>query len=125
VAITNNERPVIRGLGNLVVGKYVRGHQAVGNLAFGQVGILQAQHGLQIPESESIGGQLRGIRIYTNRGQSAAAHADLAHALYLRKLLHDDSGSGVVHALRAVFVGGEAKDHDGRVGGIHFAIGGI
>ena len=125
VAIADNERPVVGGFGDLVVGEDIRGHEAVAELAFGEVGILQAEDGLQIRESESVGGELGGIGIHTHRGQRSASDADLAHALNLRKLLHDDGGSRVVHAFGAVFIGGEAEDHDGRVGGIHFAIGGI
>ena len=125
ILITDDDRPVVGRGGDLVVGQDVRGYDAVGNLAFGEVGILQAEHGLQIREGESVACQLRGIGFHADGGQRAASDADLADALYLRKLLHDDGGSDVIHFFGTVLIGGEAEDHDGRVGGIDFAIGGI
>ena len=83
MAIADDERPVVCGLRDLVVGEDVRGDNAVRDLAFGQVGVLQAEHGLQIRESEAVGGQLRGVGVHTHRGQCTAADADLADALNL------------------------------------------
>ena len=37
----------------------------------------------------------------------------------------DDGGGFVVKLVGAVFVGGEAYDHDRGIGGIDFAVGGI
>src|SRR3984885_3380154 len=44
LAISNDQGLVVRGVRDLIVGQDVRGHIAVGNLAFGQVGVLQTQH---------------------------------------------------------------------------------
>ena len=72
---------------DLVVGEDVRGHIAVGDLAFGQIGVLQAQHGLQIRNGQSIAGQLRGVRVHAHGRQRAASDIDLPDALDLRQLL--------------------------------------
>ena len=74
---------------------------------------------------EAVAGELGGIDFDANGGQRAAADVDLADALDLREFLLDDGGGFVVELVGAIFVGGEAEDHDGRVGGIDFAIGGI
>ena len=47
-AITDHQRLVVGRQRDLVVGQDVRGHDAIGDLAFGKVGVLQAQNGLQI-----------------------------------------------------------------------------
>ena len=87
VVITDDERLVVVGVRDLVVGKDVRGHDAVGDLAFGQVGVLQAQHGLQIRQGKSVAGQLGGICVHAHGRQRAASDIDLPHALDLRQLL--------------------------------------
>ena len=110
---------------DLVVGEDVRGHDAIGDLAFGQVGVLQAQHGLQIRKGESIAGQLRGICVHAHGRQRAASDSDLPYALYLRQLLLDDGGGFVIQFVGTVFVRGKAEDHDRRIGGIDLAIGRI
>ena len=82
--ITDDERLVVGGVRDLVVGKDVGGHDAIGDLAFGQVGVLQAQHGLQIRQGKSIAGQLCGIGVHAHGGQRATSDSDLPYALDLR-----------------------------------------
>ena len=102
--ITDDERLVVRGVRDLVVGKDVRGHNAVGDLAFGQVSVLQAQHGLQIRQGKSVAGQLCGICVHTHGRQCATSDRHLPYALYLRQLLLDDGGGFVIHFVGTVFV---------------------
>ena len=123
--ITDDERLVVDGVRDLVVGKDVCGHDAVGDLAFGQVGVLQAQHGLQIRQGKSVAGQLRGICVHTHGRQRAASDIDLPYALDLRQLLLHDGGGFVIQLIGTVFVRCEAEDHDRRIGGIDLAIGRI
>ena len=46
IVIADDQRLVFVGLGDLVVGDDVGGHQLVGNLTASEVGILQAQQSL-------------------------------------------------------------------------------
>ena len=70
VVITDDERLVVLGVRDLVVGEDVRGHIAVSDLAFGQVGVLQAQHRLQIRKGKSVAGQLRRIGVHAHGRQA-------------------------------------------------------
>src|SRR5580700_3049983 len=115
----------IDGVGDLIVGENVGACHPVGDLTFSEVGILQTQDGLDVRHREPIAGKFCGVYFHTHGWQGAAADVDLAYTLNLRKFLLDDGGSFVVHSVRTVFAGGEADDHDGRIGGIYFAIGGI
>ena len=83
----NHERLVVLGVRDLVVGQDIRGLHAVSDLAFGQVGILQTQRGLQIRKGKSIARQLRGVCVHPHGRQRSASDRDLSHALDLRQLL--------------------------------------
>ena len=48
IFVADDDRFVILGVGNLVVGENVGARDAVGDLPFGEIGVLQAQHGLQM-----------------------------------------------------------------------------
>src|SRR5260221_12125087 len=113
------------GVGYLIVGDNVSGGDTVCDLALGEVGVLQAQDGLNVRHGEAVAGELGGIHFDADGWQCAAADVDLADALNLGELLLDDGGSFVVELVWAVFFGGKAQDHDGRVGRIDFAVGGI
>ena len=125
VFIADDQRLVVRGVRDLVVGLDIRSHIAIGDLAFGEIGILQTQNRLDILESKSIAGQLCGIRVHAHRRQRTPSDTDLAYALYLRQLLRDDGGSFVINFIGPVLVGGEAENHDRRICGIDLAIGWI
>ncbi len=86
---------------------------------------MQAQDGLNVRHGEAVAGELGGIHFDADGWQCAATDVDLADALDLGEFLLDDGGSFVVELVWAVFFGGEAKDHDWRVGRIDFAVGGI
>ncbi len=83
------------------------------------------QHGLDVGHGQAVAGQLGGIHLDADGWERAAADVDLADALNLRELLLNDGGGFVVELVGAVFIRGEAEDHDGRIGGIDLAIGGI
>jgi len=53
VVIADDEGLVVVRFRDLVIGNDVRGHNAIGDLALGQIGVLQAQHGLQIRKGKS------------------------------------------------------------------------
>ena len=63
-----------------------------------------------------------GIDFHAHRRSGAAADEHLAHALDLRELLRQDGGGQVIDLGHVVLVRRERQDHDGRVGGIDFAI---
>ena len=73
VVIADDERLVVVGVRDLIVGENVGGHQAVGDLAFGQVGVLQAQGGLQTRKRNPIAGQLGGVCVHPHGRQGAAS----------------------------------------------------
>ena len=125
VVVADDQRLVICGVADLIVGDDVGGHDAVGELAARLMRILQAQHGLNAGKRQTVAVELSGIHVDAHGGQCAAAGVDLAHALNLRELLLDDGGGFVVQLAPVVDLRGEADDHDGRVGRIHLAIGGI
>ena len=63
---------------------------SVGDLPLRQIGVLPAQHVRHVLQAQPVAVQLRRIDLHAHRGQRAAAHAHLSHALNLRKpLLHD------------------------------------
>ena len=120
--IADHQGFVLVRVGDLVIGDDVRGDQVVGDLAGGLMGILQAEHGLDVLQREAHAAELRGIDFHAHGRERASAHAHLPDALDLRKLLLDDGGSRVVQLGAVVFVRGEPEDHDGRVGRIDLAI---
>src|SRR5208283_869216 len=115
----------ILGVRNLIVGDDVCRCDAISDLTFGEVGVLQTQHGLNVRHGQTVAGELGGVHFDANGWERAAAGTDLTHALNLRELLLNYGGGFVVELVGAVFVGSEADDHDRGVGGIDFAIGGI
>ncbi len=125
VVIADDQGFVLRGFGDLTVGDDVSGDHLVGDLPAGEIGVLQAQQPLDRRDGNPVVIQLRRIDVDPHRRIGRAADAHLAHALDLRELLLHDGGRGVVHVLFVVLVGGEADDHDGRIGRIHLAIAGI
>ena len=48
MVVADDQRFVVLGTGDLIVGDDIRGHQVIGKLAGGLIGILQAEHGLDI-----------------------------------------------------------------------------
>src|SRR5580704_1421239 len=113
------------GVRDLIVGDDIGGGDAVRDLALGEIGILQAQHGLDVCHGEAVAGELGGIHFHADGGQGAAADVHLADALDLGEFLLDDGGGLVIKPGRPVFVRSEAEDHDRGIGGIDFAVGGI
>ena len=115
----------VRGMGHLIVGDDIGGGDAVGDLALGEIGILQAENGLDVGHRQTIAGELGWVYFDADGGERTAADVDLSDALNLGELLLDDGGGCVEEPGGAVFIGGEAEDHDGRIGGIDFAVGGV
>ncbi len=98
------------------------GDLPVGDLALGEVRILQAQHRLQIGQRKSVVGELRGIGIHAHRRQRSAPDGDGSDALNLRQFLLDDRGRFVVHPAGIVFVRRQRQNHDRRIGRIYLAV---
>ena len=69
--------------------------------------------------------ELRRADVDADRGIGGAADTHLAHALNLRKLLLHDGRRRIVHRFFVVLVRGEAENHDGRIGGVDFAVAGV
>ena len=90
VVITHNQRAVILGLRNLIVGDDVGGHRAIGKLPARRVRILQAQNGLHAAHGQPKALQLRRIDFDAHRRCSAPANTHLPHPVNLRKLLLED-----------------------------------
>ncbi len=100
VAITDDERLIVFRARDLVVGKNVCGHHAIGDLALGQIGVLQAQYRLQIRNGKPVAANCVRIGVHTHRRQRAASDSDLPHTLYLRQLLLYDGGTFVLKVYR-------------------------
>ena len=67
VAVADDQGRVVVGVRDLVVGEDVRRDVSVRELALGEVGVLQAQDGLQIGQREPVAGELRWDRVDAHR----------------------------------------------------------
>ena len=119
----NNERLIFVGLKNLVGVGDVYGFFVVRDRAFGQIGVRGLQrlaHGFQ---AHAVAIQLRGIYFHAHRRPRAAPHEYLANTFYLCQLLRQDGIGRVVNFCRRHVFGSQRQQQNGRVGGIHLAIG--
>ena len=122
VLVADDQRPEVRRVRELAVADDVRRDDAVGDLPLGQVGVLQAQHGLHVRHAQAVTGELRGVHVHAHRRQRAAARRHLADALDLRELLLDDGRRLVVQLGRVVLLRGQAEDHDRRIRRVDLAV---
>ena len=88
--IADDQRAVIGGGGDLVVGEDVFADAVVGELPPWLVGILLPEQRLHAAEREAEAFELGGIDFNTHRRRAAALHTHLPHALNLRELLLQD-----------------------------------
>ena len=68
------------------------------------MGVLQAENGLDIPQTEPEAFKFFGIDFDSYRRCGTAAGEDLPDALNLRELLHQDGGREIVDLGDIVFV---------------------
>ena len=80
----DDQRRIIRGLRDLVVGGDVGSGGVVGDLALGTVGVLLADDAGYILQAQAIAVELLRIGVHAHRGQGAADDLNLAHAFNLR-----------------------------------------
>ena len=113
VVIANDNGLVVFRVGDLVVCEDVSGDVAVGNLSFGEIGVLNTQHGLDVGQGQAVAGEFCGVDLHAHGWQSATACGHLADALNLRQFLLNNGGSLVVELVWTVFVGRQANEHDG------------
>ena len=92
----DDQRGVIRGLRDLVVGGDVGGGGVVRDLALGTVGVLLADDAGDVLQAQAVAVELLRIGVHPHRGQRAAGDLHLAHAFDLRQLLLNDGGGGVI-----------------------------
>ena len=109
--LADDQRRIIRGLRDLVVGGDVGGGEVVGDLALGAVGVLLADHAGEVLQAEAVAIELLRIGVNAHRGQGTADHLHLAHTFHLRQLLLNDRGSGVVQLRLAAGGRGEVEHH--------------
>ena len=123
--VGDNERFVVFGFEQLIVGENVGGSVAIGELTLGQIGVLQTQHRAHIFKAETKAVQLSRVHIHTHRRKRAAADVHLADSLNLKQSLLNDCRCRIVKFCPIVDAGSKNEDHDRRVGGIDFAVGGV
>ena len=125
VVVGDEQRLVIDGVENLVVGAHLPHLMAVGEMPLGSVGVGAWRWPADLLQADAVLVQSGGIQLDADAGKRAPAHHHLPHALHLRQLLRHDGGGGVVHLALAQHVRGEREHEDGRIGRIHLAVGGI
>src|ERR1700761_5643587 len=92
----DDERGIVGGFRNLIVGDDVGGESSIGELAARLVGVLQTELRLNGAQSESEAFELRGVHLDPDCGSSATADKNLADAVDGRKLLLEDGGGQIV-----------------------------
>jgi len=60
----------VRGMGHLIVGDDIGGGDAVGDLALGEIGILEAENGLDVGHRQAIAGELGGFTSTRTEGSA-------------------------------------------------------
>ncbi len=125
VMVSDNQRLIVGGLEQLVVGAHLPHPPPIGKMAFRSVGVRAGQNSADILETDSIFGKSRGIQFDADPGQRAAAYMHLADAFELRQFLRDDRRARVVHGAAVEHLGRNRDHEDRRIGRIHFAVGGI
>jgi len=102
--VADHQRHVVHRFEKLVVGGDIRGGCAIGDLTFGAVGILPAEHRCNVLQAEAITVELRRIHIHAHSWQGTAANTHLPDSLNLGKTLLHDGGSRVVELAAVVHI---------------------
>src|SRR5581483_4700558 len=123
VVIADDERFVVVGFEQLVVGDDVSGGLAVGKLALGEVRVGAGEDVADVLHAEAAMAELNGIDVHAHGGKGAAADGDLANAVHLREALLHDGGGGIIHLAAAEDLRGQRDDHDRRIGRVDLAPG--
>ena len=89
----------------------------------GRFAFADVEHASDLVEPQVVLAQRAWIELDPHRRERAAADVDLADALDLRQPLRDDRRREVVHTAARHRVRRHRQNHDGRVGGVHLAIG--
>ncbi len=123
VAPGDEQGSVLAGEAELIAGGDLPRPLGPVQLALGAVDVRAGQHRAHVLEPDPVAGERVGVQLHPHRGQRAAAHEHLAHAVDLGQLLLEDRGGHVVELAGARGGRGQRQDHDRRVGGVHLAVG--
>src|SRR5271163_2926091 len=94
---SDDERLVLEGFEELVAVADIPGFLAVGQRAFGEIGVGGLQRSANRVQSDAVTIQLIGICFHANSWARAAPRKNLTHALHLRDFLSEDGIGGVVN----------------------------
>ena len=125
IPVGNDDRPIILGLLELVVGANHPGFVAALQRALRLVHVLRRNRRADRVQANVHFVEQVGIRFDTHRGLRRSADIHLAYTLDLRQLLGEDRVRRIVHLVLRHGVGRQRQDQDGGVGGVHLAIAGI
>ncbi len=121
----DDDGTILLCLVQLVVGVDLMDHVAVHQPPGRTTDVGGGEHLPDVLQPDAVPAERLRVELHAHRGQRAAADEHLPHALHPRQALLDDARRRVVHLTRAHGVGGEGVDDDGRVRGVHLAIGRI
>ena len=125
VTIGDHQRRVIGGLDRLVVGVDLKPALALVDGALGTIGIGRGERRAHVFEPDAVFEHGVRVELDAHRRQRRAANNDLADAADLGELLLKDVAGGVVHLTLRQRLRRHRQNQNWRVGGVHFAIGGI
>ncbi len=125
VVIGNEQRDVVDGFEDLVVGADFPYPLAIGEVAFGNIGICRRQGLAHLLQPDAILVQYHGVDFHAHARQGAPAHGHLAHAGDLRQFLRHDARGGIVDVTLVQHIGGQREHEDRRISRVHFPVCGI
>ncbi len=123
ILISDDQIAELRGLVELAVAVHHPRLAAALQHAFRQISGTVGDGAAHAIQRDAVVRQLLGLQVDTHRGQRAAHQRYLAHALHLPHRLLNLAFGQIVQLAGGARFGGERQHHDGRVGGIGFAVG--
>ena len=121
--VADDHRQVIGSRLGLIIGLNLPAVLGVLDRAFGAIGVAGNDGSAHVFEAEAELVELGQVEFDPYGRQCTAANRHLPHAFDLREFLRQHGGCSVVHLPARQSVGGEAEDHDRRVGRVHLAVG--
>src|SRR5581483_6277761 len=122
VAVSDDERAVLRRVGGAVIDIDLIAPLRVIERALGSVGVGRRDGRAYILEPDAVLEERLRIEVDAHRRQRAAAERDIADTLDLQQLLLDDRRGGIVEISDGQRIGGQRQDEDGRIRGIEGVI---
>ena len=84
VVIGNQQRFVVDGAKELIVGAHLPHLLSVGEVSLGRIGIGRGQHAAHLLQADAVLVQGRRVQLHAHAGKRASPHTHLPHALHLR-----------------------------------------